>query len=156
MDINATLFGQFLTFLILIGFTMRYVWPPITHMLKTRERKISEGLEAAARGKRELEVAAVQVQAMIRDARSQASVILDQANAHASQIVEAAKESARQESARLLQSAQTDIAREVEQARESLRVQLTELAIAGAERILRQELNHDMQKNVLRDLANRL
>lgn len=153
MDINATLIGQLLTFLILVWFTMKYVWPPITKSLQEREKKIAAGLEASERSKRELEETEHKVLKMIRDAKLEASQIVDQAHKRSAQIIDEAKESARIESGRILEHAQDEIAREVTQAKEGLRKQLATLAIAGAEKIIQRNLDPSAQAKLLDEFA---
>jgi F-type H+-transporting ATPase subunit b len=153
MDINATLIGQLLTFLILIWFTMKYVWPPITKAMQEREKKIAAGLEAAERSKRELEHAEHKALTIIRDAKVEASQIVDQAHKRFAQIVDEAKENARVESGRILEHAQDEIAREITQAKEALRKQLAGLAIAGAEKIIQRNLDASAQAALLDEFA---
>ena len=141
MDINATLLGQLITFLILVWFTMKYVWPPITKAMLEREKKIAAGLEAADRSKRELELAEHKALAIIREAKLDASQIVDQAHKRAVQIIDEAKENARIEGKRILEQANDEFAREVSLTKESLRKQLASLAIAGAEKIIKRNLD---------------
>lgn len=141
MDINATLLGQLITFLILVWFTMKYVWPPITKAMTEREKKIASGLEAADRSKRELELAEHKALAIIREAKLDASQIVDQAHKRAVQIVDEAKDNARHEGKRILEQANDEFAREVSRTKESLRKQLAQLAIAGAEKIIQRNLD---------------
>src|ERR1700722_15503516 len=109
MDINATLIGQLLTFLILIWFTMKYVWPPLTKAMRDREKKIAAGLAAAERGKKELEHAEHKALTIIRDAKLEASQVIELAHKRSSQIVEEGKENARIEGNRILAHAQDEI-----------------------------------------------
>lgn len=153
MDINATLIGQLLTFLILILFTMYYVWPPLIKAMQDREKKIASGLEAAERSKRELEQAEHKALNIVRDAKLEASQIVEQAHKRSAQIVEEAKESARVESGRILEHAQDEIAREVTQVKEALRKQLATLAIAGAEKIIQRNLDASAQAALLDEFA---
>jgi F-type H+-transporting ATPase subunit b len=153
MDINATLIGQLLTFLILIWFTMKYVWPPITKAMQDREKKIAAGLEAAERSKRELEQAEHKALTIIRDAKLESSQIIDQAHKRSTHIVEEAKENARVESGRILERAQEEIAREITQAKEALRKQLATLVIAGAEKIIQRNLDASAQAALLDEFA---
>ncbi len=104
MEINATLFGQLITFALLVWFTMKYVWPPITKAMHEREKKIAAGLEAAENSKRELEQAKHKALAMIRDAQQEATQLVDQAQKRSAHFIEEAKESAREESKRILDS----------------------------------------------------
>jgi F-type H+-transporting ATPase subunit b len=153
MDINFTIIGQFITFSILVWFTMKYVWPPITQTLADREKKIAAGLEAAERSKRELEMAEHKSLAIIREAKQQASGIIEQANLHSAQLVEEAKAHAKQESQRIVEMAQGEIDREIMQAKESLKNQLAVLAVSGAEKIIRRNLDDATHNDLLNDLA---
>ena len=153
MEINATLIGQFLTFIILVYFTMKYVWPPIIKAMHDREKKIAEGLEAAERSKRELEVAEHKALTIIREARQQATQIIEQANLHSAQLVEEAKGQAKIENQRIVEMAQGEINREVAQAKEALKTQLAKLAIAGAEKIIQRDLDAATHHAMLNDLA---
>ena len=153
MDINATIIGQFITFAILVWFTMRYVWPPITKAMHDREKKIAAGLEAAERSKRELEMAEHKVFSILRDAKVQASQIIEQANLHASTLVDEAKAQARQEGQRIVEMAQGEIDRQVSKAKEALRSQLATLAIAGAEKIIQHNLDPSIHHDLLNNLA---
>lgn len=153
MDINATIIGQFITFAILVWFTMKYVWPPITKAIHDREKKIAAGLEAAERSRRELELAEHKAFSIIRDAKQQATQIIEQANLHSAQLVEEAKSQAKQESQRIVEMAQGDIEREVTQAKEALKAKLATLAIAGAEKIIQRHIDPAAQRDLLNDLA---
>jgi F-type H+-transporting ATPase subunit b len=141
MEINATLLGQLITFAILVWFTMKYVWPPITQAMRDREKKIAAGLEAAERSKRELEMAEHKALSMIRTAKEEASQVVDMAHKRSVQLVEEAKNAAREEGERIIQRAHEEIAREVTLAKEVLRKQLAMLAIAGAEKIIQRNLD---------------
>lgn len=153
MDINATIIGQFITFIILIWFTMRYVWPPITKTLHDREKKIAAGLEAAERSKRELEMAEHKAFSIIRDAKQQATQIIEQANLHSAQLVEEAKSQAKVEGQRIVELAQGEIDREVMQAKEALKSKLAVLAVAGAEKIIQRKLDASVHSDLLNELA---
>jgi F-type H+-transporting ATPase subunit b len=153
MEINATLIGQLITFAILVWFTMRYVWPPITKAMHEREKKIAAGLEAALRSQRELENAEHKALSILNDAKRDASNIIDQAHKRSAQVVEEAKETAKLEGNRLIEHAKNEIAREVTQAKEVLRKQLATLAIAGAEKILQRNLDASAQAGLLDELV---
>lgn len=153
MDINATLIGQLLTFLVLVWFTMKYVWPPIMKAVQEREKKIAGGLEAAERAKRELEHAEHKALTIIQNAKVEATHLMEQAQKRCVQVVEEAKESARIESKRILDHAQEEIAREVTQAKEALRKQLATLAVAGAEKIIQRNLDASAQAALLDEFA---
>lgn len=153
MEINATIIGQFITFAILVWFTMKYVWPPIIKAMEDREKKIAAGIEAAERSKRDLELAAHKATAIIREAKQEATQIIEQANLHSAQLVEEAKSQAKQESLRLVGMAQGEIDREVAQAKEALKTQLATLAIAGAEKIIQRNLDSSIHNDLLNSLA---
>lgn len=153
MDINATIIGQFLTFAILVWFTMKYVWPPVIKTMHDREKKIAAGLDAAERSKRELEMAEHKALSIIREAKQQATQIIEQANLHSTRLVEDAKSQAKDESKRIVEMAQGDIDREISQAKEALKAQLATLAISGAEKIIQRNLDVSIHNDLLNQLA---
>lgn len=153
MDINATLIGQLLTFAILVWFTTKYVWPPITKVMHDREKKIASGLEAAERSHRELEMAEHKVQTIIREARQQANQIIEQANLHSAKLVEEAKSHAKVEGQRIIELAQGDIDLEISQAKEMLKTHLAKLAISGAEKIIQRNLDTQAHHDLMNELA---
>ncbi len=153
MDINATIIGQLLTFMILVWFTTKYVWPPITKAMHDREKKIADGLEAAERSHRELEMAEHKAQTIIREARQQANQIIEQANLHSAQLVEEAKSNARLEGQRIVDLAQGDIDREISQAKQELKTHLAKLAISGAEKIINRNLDTQVHHDLMNALA---
>jgi F-type H+-transporting ATPase subunit b len=153
MDINATIIGQFITFAILVWFTMKYVWPPIIKAIHDREKKIAAGLEAAERSKRELELAEHKSLSIIREAKQQATQIIEQANLHSSQLVEEAKSQAKVESQRIVDMAQGEIDREVAQAKEVLKSRLATLVVTGAEKIIQRNLDSSLHDDLLNKLA---
>ncbi len=149
MEINATLIGQLITFAILVWFTMRYVWPPITKAMQEREKTIAAGLEAAERSKRELEQAQHKSLSIIQDAKRDAAHVVDQAHKRSTQLIEEAKGIAREEGVRLIEQAKAEIGREVTQAKEVLRKQLSLLAVQGAEKIIQHNLDASKQVALL-------
>ncbi len=153
MDLNATLLGQLITFALLVWFTMKYVWPPITKAMTERETRIAAGLEASDRSKRELEEAERQALNIIRDAKLEVSQMIDQAHKRSILIIEEAKENARTESKRIVEHAQDQIALEVSQTKEALRKQLAYLAVAGAEKILKRNLDTSANAELLDEFA---
>jgi F-type H+-transporting ATPase subunit b len=153
MDINATLFGQMLTFAILVWFTMKYVWPPITKTIHDREKKIAAGLEAAERSKQELQMTEHKIISIIRDAKQEAQRIIDQANLNAAKVIEEAKDVSRIEGARIIEQAQGEITREIAKAKETLRGQLATLVVAGVEKVIERELNQNTHDELLNALV---
>jgi F-type H+-transporting ATPase subunit b len=149
MEINATLIGQLITFLVLVWFTMKYVWPPITQAMHDREKKIAVGLEAADRSTRELELAQEKALVILQEARHEASQIVDNAHKRSVFLVDEAKESARTESQRIIEQAGEEITREISKTKEGLRKQLAGLAVAGAEKIIKRNLDESAQSDLL-------
>ncbi|WP_434632458.1 F0F1 ATP synthase subunit B [Chromobacterium sp. CV08] len=141
MEFNVTLLGQAITFAILVWFTMKFVWPPLTNMMDERAKRIADGLAAAERGKQDLEAAEKRVADELRKAKQQATEIVVAAEKRANQIVDEAKEAARTEGARIVADAKAETDQEVLRAKEALRAHVADLAVAGAEKILRKEID---------------
>ena len=118
MNINMTLIGQTIAFAIFVWFCTKYVWPPISNALHERQKKIADGLDAASRANRYLELAQERAEQTLRESKEQASQILEQANKRSAQIVEEAREQARAEGERLVASARSEIEQEVNRAKE--------------------------------------
>jgi F-type H+-transporting ATPase subunit b len=156
MNINLTLFAQAATFALFIWFTAKLVWPYLMRAIEDRQRNIAEGLAAAERGKQDLEQAAVRTSDMLREARQQAQEILAQADRRSSQIIEEAKNTASEEGARLVTAAKAEIEQEVSRARETLRTQVAALAVAGAEQILRREVDAKVHAELLSTMQSEL
>lgn len=141
MEFNVTLLGQAITFAILVWFTMKFVWPPLTNMMEERAKRIADGLAAAERGKQDLEAAEKRVGDELRKAKQQAMEIIASAEKRATQIVDEAKDNASTEGARIVADAKGQIDQEVMRAKEALREQVAQLAVVGAEKILRKEID---------------
>ncbi|MCP3664545.1 MAG: F0F1 ATP synthase subunit B [Gammaproteobacteria bacterium] len=156
MNINLTLIGQLISFAIFVWFTMKYVWTPIMGALETRRKEIADGLAAAERGQHEQELAKERVVEVLQEAKSQAAEIVAQAQKRATEIVDEAKDGARTEGDRILTAAQAEIEQETNRAREHLREKVAVLAIAGAEKILRKEINADGHKEIVDNLAQEI
>ena len=149
MSINATLIVQMIVFAILIWFTMRFVWPPITAALEERAKKIADGLSAADKAKSELAVANKKVEAQLSAARDDAAKRLADAERLAQQMVEEAKGRASEEAAKIIAAAKAEAEQESVKAREALREQVAGLAVKGAEAILRREVNAGVHAELL-------
>lgn len=156
MNINATLIGQSITFLIFVWFCMKYIWPPIMNALETRKKTIADGLAAAERAKLDLELARKKATENLHEAKTQAAEIIAQAEKRAAQMVEEAKIAAKSEGDRQLAGAKAEIEQEANRARESLREQVANLAVAGAEKILRREVNAQTHADLLAQLKAEL
>ena len=156
MNINATLIGQSLTFIVFILFCMKFVWPALLGMMQEREEKIAKGLENAERADKDLQLAKEKAGRQLREAKEQAADLVEQANRRANQIVEAAKDQAEAEAQRIKASAQAEVDREVNKAREELRGKVSSLAIAGAEKILGATVDAKAHASMLDKLASEL
>lgn len=156
MNINLTLIGQSITFLIFVAFCMKFIWPFIVNAMAERQKLIAEGLEAADRAGRDLELAQEKSMAQLRQAKEEAAAILDLANKRASQIVDEAKEQARVEGDRIKSGAQADIEQQVNRAKEQLRGQVAALVVAGAEKILESSIDASQHEALLNKLAAEL
>ncbi len=156
MNLNFTLFAQALTFAAFIWFTARFVWPPMMRAIEARQKVIAEGLAAAEKGRRELELSSQHAEETLREARSRAQEIVAQGDQRAAQIIEEAKQAAKAEADRILVAAKAEIDQEFSRAREQLREQVAEIAVAGAERILKREVDAKVHAELLTQLKQEL
>lgn len=156
MDINATLFAQVITFVLFIGFTMKFVWPHLLRLMEERREKIADGLAAAEQGKRDLELAKIKSKELLDEAKTEASRIIEQAEHRGSQIVEEAKGQARVEGDRLLQLAKGEIEQEYNTAREGLLREVSGLVMVGAERILQKEIDKSANDRLVDELCREI
>lgn len=156
MNINATLIGEAIWFGLFIWITMKFVWPPLKAALDERQKQIADGLAAAERGRQDLEQAAQRATVVLKEAREQAAEILNQAQRRASQVIEEAAGAAKAEGERIIAGAKAEIEQEVFRAKESLRSQVSVLALQGAERILRREVDQKTHGDLLAAMAEEL
>ena len=156
MNINFTLIAQAIAFAVLIWFTVKFVWPPLLKAIEARQKEIADGLVAASEGRSALEVAAKKSEVTLNEAKQKAGEIIGQAEKRASQIVEEAKGNAKVEGDRILAGAKAEIDQEVNRAKEGLRAQVSSLAVAGAEKILRKEIDAKAHSDMLSKLAAEL
>lgn len=156
MNINLTLFGQTIAFAIFVWFCMKFVWPPITSAMQARQKKIAEGLDAAGRAQRDLQLAQEKASHSLRETKEQVAQILEQANKHANLVIEEAKQQARTEGERLVAGARAEIEQEVNRARDELRTQVAALAVAGAEKILESQVDAKVHNELVEKLASQL
>jgi F-type H+-transporting ATPase subunit b len=156
VNINATFFIQMIVFLILVGFTMKFVWPPIAAALDERAAKIREGLSAADKAKAELAIANKRVEEQLSSARTDAAQRLADAERLAHSMVEEAKGRASDEGAKIVAAARAEAGQEATKAREVLREQVAALAVKGAEQILRREVDAKAHADLLMQLKAEL
>ncbi len=156
MNINFTIVGQAISFAIFVIFCMKFVWPPLIGAINERQSKITEGLNAAEKAKADLATAEQDVQQELDLAKTKAAALIEQANKSANQLVEDAKSQAQVEGERIRQQAQASIDQEINQARESLRAQVAELSVLGAEKILQDRVDMQKHASMLDQLAAKL
>ena len=156
MNINATLLGQTVAFVIFIAICWKYVWPPIIAIMEEREKRIADGLEAAKKADDSLEEAQLAFDQEVNKAKAEAAEILEKANARASQIVNDATSKAETEAEKILTSASKTIENDVNKAKEELRHKMSELIIETSEKILGEEITHDKHQELLAKAASEL
>lgn len=156
MDINLTLIVQMLVFAAFVLFTMKFVWPPLAQALEERQEKIADGLAAAERGRKELDLAQHRAKDELKKAKAQSVDILDKANKRATEIIEEAKEAAKKEAQIQSKIAQEQLSHQINQAKDALRKQVASLAITGAERILMREVDANANKALLDNLIEEI
>jgi len=156
VDINATLIGQSIAMIVFVWFCMKYIWPPLLGAIEERQQKIADGLAAAEIGQQSLDKAKAEADEIVAEARRQATAILDQAQARANEIVAEGKAAGVRERERQLAAATAEVEQETNRAREELRGQVSAIAVASAEKILRREIDASAHQDILSKLAAEL
>ena len=153
MNITVTLIAQMLAFILLIWFVNKVMWKPMMGLMEARQKRIADGLAAAEKGKQEQADAEKRAAEMLEESKHKAADIIAQAQRRAKEIEEEAKDNAKSEAERIKSAAEAEIEREVNQAREHLRAQVASIAIAGAEKVLKQKIDAKAHDKLLSDLA---
>ena len=156
MNINQTLIWEMVSFAVFVWFCVKFVWPPLINAMKEREAKIAEGLDAASKAEKDLELAQQGAETALTEAKEKASSIIEAANKRAVTIVEEAKLDAVSESDRIRVTAQSEIEQEANAAREVLRANVSALSIKGAQKILQKEIDESTHSALLDQLAAEL
>ena len=156
MNLNWTLIGQSITFLVFAWTCYKFIWPLLIGAMDERATLIGEGIENAEQARRDLEDASSKVDEIMRDARADAQALVDQARTPAAPMIEDAKKDAENEGERIREAARADVAQEANRARESLRAEVAELALSGAERILESGIDRAQHAELLDKLASEL
>jgi len=156
MSFNLTLIAQAVAFALFIWFTVKFVWPPLLRAIEARQKQIADGLAAGEQGRQSLEVSKKKSDEAIADARGRAADIVSQAEKRSAQLVEEAKNAAREEAGREKAAAKAEIQQEAARAREQLRDQVAMLAVAGAEKILRREVDAKAHADLLDGIKKQL
>lgn len=156
MNPNITLLGQMISFAILIWFSVKFIWPPLIKAIEERQQKIAEGLAAADNAQKNLAQADAKVADELKSARAKANEIIEQAHQRANALIDAAKADAIAEGTRQKALAEAEIEAAANRAKEDLRKQVSLLAVTGAEKLLKREINANDQKALIDELAAQL
>lgn len=156
MNINATILGQAIAFILFVLFCMKYVWPPLMAAVENRQKEVAEGLASAERAKKDLDLAQANATDELKKAKEDAQVIVEQANKRRAQILDEAKAEAKQERNKIITQAQAEIDAELKRAREELRKQVAMLAVAGAEKIIERSVDVAANSDIVDKLVAEL
>lgn len=156
MNLGLTLFGQILTFLVVVWVCMKYIWPPLRTAMTERQESIAAGLAAAEEADKKLAEAATGAEEELAKAKEEAAAIIEQARQRANQMIDEAKDDARVEGERIIEAARAEVEQEVNRAREALRGQVSTLVIAGAEQVLEDSVDAARHEDMLSKLASQL
>ncbi|HGJ5857844.1 F0F1 ATP synthase subunit B [Arsenophonus nasoniae] len=156
MNLNATILGQAIAFVLFVLFCMKYVWPPIMAAIEKRQKEIADGLSSAERAKKNLDLAKADATERLRKAKAEAQIIIEQANKQRVQMIEEAKAEAEIERNKIVTQAQIEIDAERKRAREELRKQVAMLAISGAEKIIERSVDVAANSDIVDKLVNEL
>jgi F-type H+-transporting ATPase subunit b len=156
MNLTFTMIAEAAVFIAFIWFSVKFVWPPLLRAIEARQKTIADGLAEAERGRSSLADAQKQTDVLLKEARERAQEIVAAAEKAASQRVEDSKQQAKTEGERLVAAAHAQIQQEVQSAKQQLREQVAELAVAGAEKILRREVDARAHADMLNQLKAQL
>jgi len=156
MNINLSLLTQAAAFALFIWFTIKFVWPPLLRAIENRQKQIADGLAAGEQGRRSLEISTQEAENIIQNARDRSAEIITQAEKRSTQMIEESRNAAREEGEREVAAAKAEIQQEVARAREELREQVALLAVAGAEKILRREIDAKAHAQLLDSIKAQL
>lgn len=156
MNLNATMLGQTIAFVLFVLFCMKYVWPPIIAAIEKRQKEIADGLAFSESAKKDLELAQVNAAQQLNKAKAQAQVIIEQANKRKSQIIEEAKTQAQQQRSQMLAQAEAEIEAKHKRSYEELRKKIAVLAVAGAEKVIEQSVDEALNIHIIDKLVAEL
>jgi len=156
VNLNATILGQAIAFVLFVLFCMKYVWPPIMAAIEKRQKEIADGIASAERAKKDLELAQVSAADHLKTAKAEAQALIEQANKRKSQIMDEAKAEAEHVRNKIMAQAQVEIEAECKRAREELRKQVAMLAIAGAKKIIERSVDEAANRDIVDKLVAEL
>ncbi len=156
MNLNATLIGESIAFIVFVWFTMKYVWPQLNGAIEERQNKIADGLAASERAEKDLEIAQAKAAEQLKEAKAQAADIIEQAKKRATQIVDEETQKGHEEREKIIAQGSAEVEAERNRAKEELRKQVSVLAIAGAEKIIEKEIDASAHSDILDKLVAEL
>ncbi|MGF1763325.1 F0F1 ATP synthase subunit B [Aliivibrio kagoshimensis] len=156
MNMNATLLGQAIAFVLFVWFCMKYVWPPLITAIEERQKNIADGLAAADRAAKDLSLAQANASDKLKEAKRTATEIIDQANIRKNKILDEAREEALAERQNILTQGEAEIETERNRARDELRKQVATLAVIGAEKILERSIDEQAHSDILDSITAKL
>ncbi|MFM2485920.1 F0F1 ATP synthase subunit B [Celerinatantimonas yamalensis] len=156
MNINATILGQAIAFILFVWFCMKFVWPPIMSAIENRQKAIADGLDSAERAKKNLELAKAKSADQLKSAKNEAAVIIEQASKRKAQLIDEAKQEAITEREKIIAQGQAELEAERNRLREELRAQVAALAMQGAEKILRRSIDADANSDIINKVLEEL
>ncbi|BDX08694.1 F0F1 ATP synthase subunit B [Planctobacterium marinum] len=156
MNINATLLGQSIAFVVFVLFCMKYVWPHLLGAIEERQKKIADGLAASDRAEKDLELAQKKATEQLKEAKAQAADIIEQAKKRATQIVDEETQRGHDERAKIIDQGKAEVEAERNRVKEELRKQVATLAVVGAERILAREIDSAAHSDIVEKLVTEL
>jgi len=156
MDINLTLLGEMITFLVFVWITMRYIWPPIINAMRARQKKIADGLAAGQEGEHKLAEAKEHSEKILKETKSKASDIIEQANSRASQIVDDGKARGKVEQERMIKNADVEIQQQAQNVKESIRQDVANLVYDGVKKVMGKEVDQKVHDQMLTELAEEI
>lgn len=149
MNLNATILGQAIAFVLFVLFCMKYIWPPLMAAIEKRRKEIADGLASAERAKKDLDVAQAEASNYLKQAKLKAQAIIEQANERKVQIVNETKAEAEKERNKIFAQMQAEIDAERKRVREELRKQVAMLALAGAEKIIARSVDEVANSDII-------
>ncbi|WP_108652834.1 F0F1 ATP synthase subunit B [Dongshaea marina] len=156
MNMNATLLGQTIAFIIFVWFCMKFIWPPLMAAIEKRQKDIADGLASAERAGKDLELAQANAKEQLKEAKAQAAAIIEQANKRKAQIVDEATQEAQAERDKILAQAQAELEAERNRVKEELRKKVASLAVAGAEKILARQIDEAANSDIVEKIVAEL
>ncbi|KFA58167.1 F0F1 ATP synthase subunit B [Gilliamella sp. Choc4-2] len=156
MNMNATLLGQAITFVLFVWFCMKFVWPPVISAIEKRQKEIADGLASAETAKKDLELAKANTSDIMQQAKVEANAIIEQANKRKAIILEEAKQEASRERERIVAQGFAEVEAERKRVKEELKQQVATLAIAGAEKIIQRSVNEAANSDIIDKLVAEL